>query len=122
LKRILLDQGLAPQAAALLREAGWTAIHVAEVNLDRSSDGEILEYARQHAMICITLDHDFHTHLALAMAKSPSVILLRIEGLKVQQQVETIQAIWNSCEQALMRGAVVSSDGTTIRLRYLPLA
>ena len=31
---MLLDQGLAPRAAALLRTDGWNAVHVAEIVLD----------------------------------------------------------------------------------------
>ena len=49
MKRVLLDQGLAPSAAAVLREAGWDAVHVSEVGLDRADDPEIIEYARGHS-------------------------------------------------------------------------
>jgi len=43
---VLLDQGLAPNAAVLLRVDGWDAIHVMEAGLSRASDEEILEFAR----------------------------------------------------------------------------
>jgi predicted nuclease of predicted toxin-antitoxin system len=46
-----------------------------------SHDHDILEFARQRGMACVTLDHDFHAHLALALSASPSLIMLRIEGL-----------------------------------------
>jgi len=32
-------------------------------------------FAHQRGMTCVTLDHDFHTHLALSLAGSPSVVL-----------------------------------------------
>ena len=63
---ILLDQGLAPGAAALLRERGFDAVHVVELGLDRAEDLDILTAAATQNRICVTLDHDFHTHLALA--------------------------------------------------------
>ena len=47
MNRVLLDQGLAPNAAVLLREAGWDAIHVAEAGLAHAEDLEILDYARK---------------------------------------------------------------------------
>jgi predicted nuclease of predicted toxin-antitoxin system len=45
MKRGLLDQGLAPAAAFILRDDGWEAIHVGEVGLDRADDVDILHYA-----------------------------------------------------------------------------
>lgn len=64
MRRFLLDQGLAPLAAAMLRETGWDAVHVSEIGLDAADDWEILESARQADRVCVTLDHDFHAHLA----------------------------------------------------------
>jgi len=73
---VLLDQGLAPRAAAMLVECGIEATHVSEIGMAEADDSEILEAARQSGRICVTLDHDFHTHLAIAGQGSPSVILI----------------------------------------------
>jgi len=80
MRRLLLDQGLAPSVAALLRADGGDAVHVTEVGLDRAEDAQILHYARQESRICVTLDHDFHAHLALSQSGNPSVVLLRVVG------------------------------------------
>jgi predicted nuclease of predicted toxin-antitoxin system len=69
---------LAPQ---ILRDRTLDAIHVMELGMSESKDADILEMARNHNRVCVTLDHDFHTHLALARQGDPSLILLRIEGL-----------------------------------------
>ena len=66
MKRVLLDQGLAPRAATLLRADGWDAIHVIETGLDSAQDADILDFALRENRVCVTLDHDFHVHLALA--------------------------------------------------------
>jgi predicted nuclease of predicted toxin-antitoxin system len=105
----------------VLREAGWDAVHVSEVGLDRADDLEIIEYARGHSMVCVTLDHDFHTHLALASAGSPSVVLIRVEGMSGSRQAELIRKVWEFCGAAIAEGAAVSTDGSVIRLRKLPL-
>ena len=81
MKRVLLDQGLAPVVAALLRQDGWDAIHVSEVGLDAAEDMAILDAASEGERVCVTLDHDFHAHLAMARAGRPSVVLLRVPGL-----------------------------------------
>lgn len=72
MRRILLDHGLSANAAALLRADGWDALHVLDAGLDRAEDIEILEFARRESRVCVTLDHDFHAHLALAQAAGPS--------------------------------------------------
>ena len=121
MKRVLLDQGLAPRVAALLRSDGWEAVHVIEVGLDRAGDPEILSFARERRMTCVTLDHDFHAHLALALSNSPSVVFVRIEGLSAARQAELIKTVWEACGDALASGAAVSTDGVTVRLHKLPL-
>lgn len=121
MKRVLFDQGLAPRAALLLRSEGWEAVHVSEVGLDRADDLEILEFARQRGMTCVTLDHDFHTQLAVSLAGSPSVVLVRVEGLNALRQAELIKAVWVFCGEIIAEGAAVSTDGIAVRVRRLPL-
>jgi predicted nuclease of predicted toxin-antitoxin system len=70
-KRILLDQGLAPQAAAILRGQAFDAIHISEIGMDRAEDADILEFARRDSRVCVTLDHDFHAHLATTGKDAP---------------------------------------------------
>jgi predicted nuclease of predicted toxin-antitoxin system len=96
----LLNQGLAPRAAALLRSEGWDALHVSEAGLARAADPDILDYARQRGMTCVTLDHDFHAHLALSLCGRPSVIFLRIERLSAERQAELIKSVSEVCADA----------------------
>jgi hypothetical protein len=65
-KHLLLDQGLPRSAAALLTQAGWDVIHVSEIGMSRADDVDILQRARTEARICITLDADFHSLLAIS--------------------------------------------------------
>jgi predicted nuclease of predicted toxin-antitoxin system len=118
---LLLDQGLAPSAAAALRERGFDVVHVHEIGLSQAEDIDVLTLARNENRICVTLDHDFHAHLALAGEGSPSVILLRIEGLPAAAQAALIESVCVSCAVALAQGAAVSTDGCGMRVRRLPL-
>ncbi len=119
--RVLLDQGLAPGAAAILREQGRFAVHVCEAGMEKADDPEIIEYARVNEMAWVTLDHDFHSHLAMNSADSPSVVFLRIEGLSAALQTKLIQRIWEVCGEVILAGAAVSCNGSAIRVRKLPL-
>jgi predicted nuclease of predicted toxin-antitoxin system len=121
MKRLLLDQGLAPRAATILCEHGFDATHVAEIGMEQADDILILERARNDDSICITLDHDFHAHLAIAGNGRPSVVLLRAQGLDAQGQADLIRSVCTQCEAALSEGAAVSADRQSIRVRRLPL-
>jgi len=121
MNRVLRGQGLAPRAAALLRAVGWHAVHVSEAGLARADDPAILAFAREGGLTCVTLDHDFHAHLALTLAESPSVVLLRVEGLNAEGQAELIQKVWEVCGEAITEGAAVSCDGASVRYHRLPL-
>jgi predicted nuclease of predicted toxin-antitoxin system len=105
----------------LLRLAGWDALHASEAGLERAEDSEILDFARHNSRTCITLDHDFHIHLALSRAGKPSVILLRVQGLAAEGQAQLIHSVYEVCEEAIVEGAAVSADKTSIRIRRLPL-
>jgi predicted nuclease of predicted toxin-antitoxin system len=121
MKRILLDQGLAPQAATILRQHGFDVIHVSEIGMERAEDLQILERARTGESVCVTLDHDFHRHLATAGQGRPSVVLLRVQGLDALGQAELIRSVYAQCEEALDEGAEVSADRKSVRIRRLPL-
>lgn len=121
MNRLLLDQGLAPHAAAILRERGIDAAHVSEIGMDQADDAQILERARNDKRVCITLDHDFHAHLAMTAQGRPSVVLLRIQGLDAQGQADLIYLVCRHCESALSEGAAISADRESIRVRRLPL-
>src|SRR5262245_37836068 len=121
MKRVLLDQGLSPKAAELLRAKGWDALHVMDAGLDRANDSEILEFARNEGRACVTLDHDFHAHLARAQQAGPSVVFVRLEGQDASRQVDMIGRVWDACGDAIANGAAVSVDAVSVRIRKLPL-
>ncbi|MGC4053986.1 MAG: DUF5615 family PIN-like protein [Paludibaculum sp.] len=119
--RVLLDQGISPVTAGLLREQGFDAIHVCELGMERAEDAQILEIARLESRVCVTLDHDFHSHLAATGHGRPSVVLLRVQSLDSRGQAELIEAILRQCELVLVEGAAISADRERIRIRRLPL-
>lgn len=116
----LLDQGLPKSTARLLREAGHDAVHTAEIGMQRATDAEILERARLESRVVVTLDADFHTLLALANASGPSVVRIRMEGLRASRCLELILDVATSCAEDLAPGAAVSVEAHAIRVRRLP--
>jgi len=119
--KLLLDQGLPRSTARLLREMGTDTFHVSEIGHSTSEDTILLEWGRKEERTVVTLDADFHALLALSGATSPSVIRIRIEGLKGETAANLIQTILLQCEGDLRQGAVVTVEPHRIRIRNLPL-
>lgn len=118
---ILLDQGLPRSTVSLLQNQGWDVLHTGDVGLSRSSDVKIIEYAEKEDRTIITLDSDFHTIIALKNASKPSVVRIRLEGLRGNDLAALIKKIWPKIENHLEAGAMVSVNDTGIRIRKIPL-
>jgi predicted nuclease of predicted toxin-antitoxin system len=82
--KLLLDQGLPRSTVRYLGQLGIEAIHVGDVGLGTADDARILAHGREDHRIVVTLDADFHRQLALAGTSRPSVIRVRIEGLRAE--------------------------------------
>ncbi len=89
--------------------------------MSRAADTEILEYARTHGFVVVTLDADFHTLLALGANNSPSVIRVRQEGLDAIAFARLLQAIMPKIAAALQSGAAITVTATQVRIRRLPV-
>lgn len=107
----------------ILNQAGWDVVHVAEIEMSRATDAEILETAREQRRICVTLDADFHTHLAVTNAATPSVIRIRIEGLKAEAFAQLLIEVWPQINNQVDPGAaMITITDQNVRVRSLPVA
>jgi predicted nuclease of predicted toxin-antitoxin system len=119
--KVLLDQGLPRSTAALLRARGIDALHVAEMGLSAATDAAILEQGRTDERTIVTLDADFHLLLAVTGATRPSVIRLRIEGLRAEALAALLESVLAQCADDLAAGAAVTVQPKRLRVRRLPL-
>jgi predicted nuclease of predicted toxin-antitoxin system len=119
--KLLLDQNLSAAAAEILRAGGMDVFHTREVGLATADDRDILIWCREKQRVLITLDGDFHALLALSGATLPSVIRIRLEGLRDQALAELIEQIVTVTADDLARGSAVTVSATSIRLHRLPL-
>lgn len=113
--------GLPRSTVLHLYNAGVKATHVGDRGLATDSDAEILEVARHERSVVVTLDADFHTLLALSGARDPSVIRIRIEGLRAERLASLLVDVLKICANDLMKGAAVSVTESGVRIRNLPL-
>ncbi len=117
----LLDQGLPRSTVQLLREMGIESDHVGELGMARASDEAILTTARQSEAVVVTLDADFHHLLAINGSTAPSVVRIRIEGLKSKELAELLERVLAVAGNELSSGAVVSVTESRIRVHLLPI-
>lgn len=118
---LLLDQGLPRSAALLLSNAGVPSIHVADLAMHAAGDGQLLQYARERNLAIVTLDADFHAMLARSGERKPSVIRIRVEGLKGAALADLLLRALPVCLEDLRAGCVVTLTRDDARVRRLPL-
>ena len=118
---LLLDQGLPRSSTTHLEKLGIAARHASDLGLSTASDEAILAYALRQKMMIVTLDADFHRQLALSGARGPSVIRVRMEGLKSREIASLLARVLEQCGSSLESGAMVTVTESNLRVRNLPL-
>ena len=73
-------------------------------------------------MVVATLDADFHALLALSGETRPSVIRVRVEGLRAEAFVTLLLPVIRRCQSDLEKGVLVTVTEHRIRLPRLPLS
>jgi predicted nuclease of predicted toxin-antitoxin system len=119
--KLILDQGLPRSTVKHLAAAGISAEHVGDLGMSAAVDVAILDVVQKQQAILVTLDADFHHLLASSRASSPSVVRIRIEGLKGDQLAKILQQVIATAGADLSNGAVVSVTEGRIRVRSLPI-
>lgn len=119
--KFLLDQGLPRSTVEHLQALGLESEHVGNLGMATATDEAILAEGNARDSIVVTLDSDFHALLALSNASSPSVIRIRIQGLKGENVATIIARVVEATEDDLMAGAAVTVTDRRLALRRLPL-
>ena len=64
--RFLVDNALSPLLATLLKHAGHDALHVREIELQRSEEVTIFDRAAAEDRIVVSADTDFAPHAGIS--------------------------------------------------------
>lgn len=71
--------------------------------------------------VIVTLDADFHALLALSQASKPSIIRIRIEGLRAEKFHTLLRDVILQCHADLEAGVLLTVRENRIRMRHLPI-
>lgn len=119
--KFLLDMGISPSVGGWLKATGHQAKHLADENLDRLSDPEILEKARAEDRVLLTHDLDFADLLAAGGESLPSVVILRLRNMKAKHQISSIDHVVERYAETLRTGVIITVSEGLVRSRVLPL-
>ena len=119
--KFLGDMGISPRTIELLRGQGHDAIHLIEENLERMTDPNILEKARQEERILLTVDLGFAQLLAISGDALPSVILFRLGNVSREVVNSRLLSVITDYATELKSGVIISVSDVAIRLRQLPI-
>ena len=75
--KLLLDQNISHKLVTVLDPVFFGTLHVKDIDLDRSSDSDIWNYAKENNFIIVTQDSDFSERVTL-YSHPPKVIWLRM--------------------------------------------
>ena len=120
--RLLLNQGLPRSAVGLLSQDGHDTVHVSQIGLAEAPDAGIIAEAKRSGRVVVTLDADYHRLIATAQASSPSVIRIRVEGLRAEPLCRLLAGVLRQCASALEAGSLVTVEPHRVRVRRLPLS
>ena len=119
--KILIDMNLSPAWASALSKAGFESVHWSEVGAADASDETICAYATAHGYILFTHDLDFGAVLASTHASAPSVLQIRTQDVDPDHLCGTVITVLHGCREHLERGALISVDEFSRRIRILPI-
>jgi predicted nuclease of predicted toxin-antitoxin system len=98
----LVDAQLPPALAAALRDAGYEALHVGELDLLGATDRRIWDEAVSRSAVLVTKDSDFAT-LRVARDFGPTILWVRIGNTNnrtlIAQMLQALRAFAAAIER-----------------------
>jgi predicted nuclease of predicted toxin-antitoxin system len=119
--RFLADMGVSMTVINTLRRAGYEAVHLSELGLQRLPDASIMLKALQEQRVVLTFDLDFTDLLAASGDALPSVVIFRLKNTSPAFVSIRLMTVLSECGDSLRTGAIAIVEDSRIRLRRLPL-
>ena len=112
---------LSPAFIELFDEKGIDAHHWLEFGDPRTSDADILDFAKKNNFIILTHDLDFGSILAAGKSNAPSVLQLRTQNILPAKVIQLLLKALEDFASELNRGALITIDKNNARARILPI-
>lgn len=119
MKKFLADMPISPKTVEHIRRLGVECRHLTEFKMEKTSDEEIIKFAKENGFTILTEDLDFGTILSYTQEIEPCVVILRVGNLntaKINRLIEkTLDQIMDQ------DNAIIIIERTRIRIKKLPI-
>ncbi len=118
--RILIDENIAPAAAAFLKKIYKDAVYVPEAGLSGKDDNTLIEYALKENRIIFTQDKSFGNFYRRIAEEKIGIIFLRPGHVESEVTVSIVTALISkelSVELPFVIVAELQGDTVKVRIR-----
>jgi predicted nuclease of predicted toxin-antitoxin system len=119
--KFLADMNMSMSTVQYLRSNGYDAIHLREQGLERASDTNVIQKAKEEGRIILTFDLDFGDLMARSREELPSVVIFRLHDETPPAVLPRLKDILLNCSEDLQKGALILAGNSRNRIRRLPL-
>ena len=119
--KILLDMNIPFKYAELLANKNVDCVRWSDIGSPKTTDTEIMDYARNNDFIVLTFDLDFSAILSMTHELKPSIVQIRASIFHAEKAVDLIFAALLLNIDDLKKGAILSIYLKKARIRLLPL-
>jgi predicted nuclease of predicted toxin-antitoxin system len=119
MKMILADMPISPKTVEHIRRLGIECRHLTEFQMEKASDEEIINFAKENGYTVLTEDLDFGTILSYTQEIEPCVIILRVGNFNTTGINKLIE---KTLRQIMAQeNAIIIIERTRIRIKKLPI-
>jgi predicted nuclease of predicted toxin-antitoxin system len=101
--KFLIDAQLPPLMAQVLRERGYDARHIFEIQRLANRDNEIWQFALDGDWVIVTKDEDF-VERAVASRGAPRIVWIRWGNLRNRPLLDNVRRAWGAVADKLAAG------------------
>lgn len=120
--RLLIDMNLAPRWVEFFQTHGVESSHWSAIGDHRAKDDAIMAFARDEGYVVFTHDLDFSYLLAITQASGPSILQVRTQNVTPEAIGSHVLGVLKTYKDEFERGAIVTIDESSSRVRILPIA
>jgi predicted nuclease of predicted toxin-antitoxin system len=118
--KFLLDANIPYSSSGVFKSLGHEAIHVSDVGLARSSDEQIIRYAKRTQSIIVTRDMDFGALVVYHKMSAYGIVILKLPFTSTASSINvSLKVFLETVDPSNLTQSLVVVEGDRYRIRKL---